>query len=295
MAARFRHPCTDSDGNWLYSPNASTHTGYAGATATIAQLWVTDDPRAHPHPTFLLLEFTGPNPFVSGQSVVLAGLTDYPALNGVTVVSAGPSTDPNQGLFWLPSQTFTQTSNWAAETGTATWYVGTPGSVTVNVANSDQNSEMPTRNSPPPQFDKIVRVGSRLMGVLPNSPYVYWTESETDAAQSQDYNFVGDAAECWPANNVETMQTGANINCIGQSNGAAFVFSIADMGILDELSGVMGWEGTWQCGAAGWDAFVDTPYGPYWLSGNKQLMSMSQSGPQTGVGRVRGDAAGEDW
>ena len=49
------HPCTDSDGNWLYSPNASTHTGYAGATATIAQLWVTDDPRAHPHPTFLLL------------------------------------------------------------------------------------------------------------------------------------------------------------------------------------------------------------------------------------------------
>src|SRR5271165_5211663 len=103
------HPCVDSDGNWLYSPNASTHTGYVGATATIAQIWVTDDPRAHPHPTFLLLEFTGPNPFVSGQSVVLNGLTDYPSLNGVAVVSAGPSTDPNQGLFWLPNQTYTQT------------------------------------------------------------------------------------------------------------------------------------------------------------------------------------------
>lgn len=153
-------------------------------------------------------------------------------------------------------------------------------SVVVAVANSDQTSEMPTRNSPPSAFDKIVRVGSRLMGVQPNSPYIYWTESETDAAQSQDYNFVGDAAECWPANNVETFQTGAAIVCVGESSGAAFVFSKQDMGILDELSGVMGWEGTWQCGAAGWEAFVNTPYGPYWLTGNKQLACMSQSGPQ---------------
>ena len=94
------------------------------AAANIAQIWVTYNPRAHPHPTFVLIEFTGPNPFISGQQVTLSGLTSDPALNGMVLTSAGPSTDPNQGLFWPPTGSNpTLTANWANETGIA--YYGT--------------------------------------------------------------------------------------------------------------------------------------------------------------------------
>ena len=153
-------------------------------------------------------------------------------------------------------------------------------SITVATSGQDGTAEMPTRNGPPPVLDKIVRVGDRLMGNPPNSPYIYWTDSEADAAQNaEQFTYVGDCAEAWPGNNVETFQTGAAINCLGSDSGMCYAFSEQDMGILDELSGVMGWEGTWQFGSAGRDAFQSTPYGPVWLSGNKQLATMSSSGP----------------
>ena len=44
------------------------------------------------------------------------------------------------------------------------------------------------------------------MGNPVNSPYVYWTDSEADAAQNQQqFTYVGDQAENWPADNIETL------------------------------------------------------------------------------------------
>jgi hypothetical protein len=39
------------------------------------------------------------------------------------------------------------------------------------------------------------------------------------------------------------------------------------------------WLGPWACGCAGKRAFVETPYGPFWISGKKQLMTFGYFGP----------------
>jgi len=297
-------PTTPSDINIVNLPNF-----HNSGSAQVTTVQVLRNGHNNPPVYYLVLTFNSQPPFQVGDQVLASGFTTATWLNGqylnVFAVTAnsiscsgsfggpyGPAPDTgtvsNGGLNdseWdimigrtgdgaeVPYPVMGSDGNWLyCPNGTT--------AITVATAGMDGTAEMPTRNGPPPVLDKIVRVGDRLMGNPPNSPYIYWTDSEADAAQNaEQFTYVGDCAQAWPGNNVETFQTGAAINCLGSDSGMCYAFSEQDVGILDELSGVMGWEGTWQVGAAGREAFQSTPYGPCWVTGNKQLATMSSSGP----------------
>lgn len=154
-----------------------------------------------------------------------------------------------------------------------TSYVVTDGSV-------DKRYELPTRSDQPPAFDKICRVGDRFYAAEPNSAYVRYTESEEEVAKEGGYGYLGIAFHSWPADNFKTFPTGDDLTCLAESNQAAWCFSKNDMAILVDQSGELNWQGPWSGhGAAGQDAFTNSAHGPHWVTGNKQLATMSEIGP----------------
>lgn len=150
-------------------------------------------------------------------------------------------------------------------------------SATITAAGIDGNYELPTRNGLMPNLDKVVRVGERIYGGIANSPTIYKSTSELDAVTGK---YLGRPEQSWPANNIETFPTGEPVTCVAFYSYELWAFSQNDLAILTELAGVPGWQGPWNGGCAGQNAFTKGWKGlPYWITGEKQLATMSAEGP----------------
>jgi hypothetical protein len=151
----------------------------------------------------------------------------------------------------------------------------TSGSITQK--DIDGNAELPLDNGLPPAFDKVALAGDRIGGNRANSPYLELSASETDAADRGI--FVGRWEQSYKPNRVETFPTGQNMTSLQGYMQEFWCFSRTHLAINSDLSGVRSWLGPFRGGCAGQDAFVETPYGPFWLSGDKQLLTISSNGP----------------
>jgi hypothetical protein len=148
---------------------------------------------------------------------------------------------------------------------------------TVNVSETDGNAEMPSRNTQPVAFDKAVLAGDYIFANPTGSATIYRSGS---ALLKRQGVFPGNAENCFASNDTETFPTNQAISCLGEWNQDCWAFSLTDMAILaSDQSGALGWLGPWNVGGAGQRAFCKTPYGPFWVSGDKQLCTMSESGP----------------
>lgn len=163
----------------------------------------------------------------------------------------------------------------------ANWIVVPNGQTGTTITQSqiDATSLLPYRNAQPQVFATVVLVGDRLFAVLPNNPFVYYSESEADYVASGNFQFVGNAPTCWPLDNWELFPSGGTITCIGSDSQLLWVFTRNKMALLQDNAGVMTWQGEWDVGGAGWDAFTSTPYGPHWITGKKELATMGSNGP----------------
>ena len=141
----------------------------------------------------------------------------------------------------------------------------------------DGGSELPTRNGlPPTTMAAIARVGNYLYGIVSDGPWVYRSEPGVDDTDGH----VGRPEQSW-AGMCETFPTGEIPRGVHGFNGDCWVQSLEDLAILVDQEGVPAWQGPWQgAGIAGQDAFCVSWKGlPYWLSGHKQLQTMTAEGP----------------
>lgn len=172
-------------------------------------------------------------------------------------------------------------SPYAVIDSNANWIYVPNGSTgaTITQPGIDQTSLLPYRNAQPQNFAQIARVGDRLFAVLPNSPRVFFSESQADYIAAGNFTFVGNAPACWPADNFETFPTGGTITCLQGDTQQAWVFTLSKMALLNDAAGVMTWQGEWDVGCAGFDAFTSSPFGPHWVTGKKQIATMGANGP----------------
>jgi len=152
---------------------------------------------------------------------------------------------------------------------------------TVTLPTVDFNAELPTRNGVPPPMNRFARVLGRVFGVSDIEPTIIrYSEAEEDAVSG---DFLGRPEESWPGNNAEVFPTGEPTTCLAEREFEGWFFSRNHLAIWSEVLRQMGanpWRGPWPAGCAGERAFTETPYGPVWLSGDKQLMTFAGEGPQ---------------
>ena len=140
----------------------------------------------------------------------------------------------------------------------------------------DYNHELPTHNGVPTGMDKFARVGDRIYGNPPNSPYIYRSGNEAD---SRAGTFTGRPEESWHSSDVETFPTGQPVTSLQEYEYECWAFTLNDCAALSDLSGVLVWRGPYNIGCAGQRAFVRTHYGPFFLTGEKQLAVVTNQGP----------------
>lgn len=145
--------------------------------------------------------------------------------------------------------------------------------------NVDGNSELPTRNGViPSQCTMFARVGDRIYAADPASPTVRRSGSELDARSGI---FVGDPAQSWADDDIETFPTARPVTGIGEVDYELFVGTRYDCAILSDLSGLLAWRGPWEgIGNAGARSMTKTPYGFFWVTGDKQLATFINGIPQ---------------
>jgi hypothetical protein len=142
----------------------------------------------------------------------------------------------------------------------------------------DGDSELPTRNGlPPADVDKAWRVGDRICAAANGKPTLWRSGSEQESRLGR---FVGCPEQAWAADDIETFPTAQAITCGAAYNYDSWLFTLNDMAVLTDLSGVLGWQGPWNFGCAGPNAFTLGWKGlPYWVTGEKQLATMTAEGP----------------
>jgi hypothetical protein len=149
---------------------------------------------------------------------------------------------------------------------------------TLELGAVDYLSELPARNDMPPAFDKFARVGTRIFANLSGDPYIYYSNDISDVTNA---NYVGNPEESWPADQAEPFPTGELPTCIQGGQYEGWFFSRSSLAIWSSILQAQGanpWRGPWPGGCAGQRAFVDTPYGRYWLSNEKQLCTFMDDG-----------------
>lgn len=156
-----------------------------------------------------------------------------------------------------------------------------PGQQTVVVAasgNLDGTNELPTRNGIiPPGLNIFARVADRIYGGQIGKPTIYWCASETDVLTG---DFVGRPEQSWAANDIDTFPTAQGLTGMFAEDRGAFYGTKNDGAIFADLGTGKGWLGPWYgAGMAGARAWCNTPYGPFWVTGHKQLATMAAGTP----------------
>lgn len=198
--------------------------------------------------------------------IVLSGLASPPP-NPEWVTAVGMTNDGGQVPYWMVD------SN-----GNHIVVAANFSSATLALGAVDRLSELPVRNDVPGPFDKFARVGTRLFANLSGSPYLYYSNDESDI---QNANYVGNPEESWPLDQAEAFPTGELPTSIQSGKLEGWFFSRSNMAIWSSVLQAQGanpWRGPWPGGCAGQRAFVETPYGRYWLSNEKQLCTFMDDG-----------------
>jgi hypothetical protein len=202
------------------------------------------------------------------QSIIV--ITDIPAINSVNpewVTALGITNDGGQVPYWLVDAQ----GNNIIVGNTAT-------NATVFIGNVNVLQELPYRNDPPQPMDKFARVGTRIFGHLSGNPYLQYSN---DAADVSNADFVGDPVQSWPPDQQEPLPTGELPTAIHAYRLEGWFFSRNNLCIWSNFllqQGVNPWRGPWPGGCAGQRAFVETPYGPFWVSGELQLCTFMEDG-----------------
>lgn len=173
-------------------------------------------------------------------------------------------------------------------------------SILVTSGTIDGNSELPSRNYPPPgTLDYNYQLTLLPGGALQNPPvigtfFAAWVESDHccgamqgsptvgrsgSALDDREGVFVGLPEQSWDPADIETFPTAAPITCGQGYQGESWVYTHEDCGVLMELAGETSWQGPWNVGGAGQYAWARAWQNmPFWVTGDKQLATVSSGG-----------------
>lgn len=194
----------------------------------------------------------------------------------------------------VPYAVMDGSGNWVATNSSS------QSSLVIAFGNIDGNSELPSRNYPPPgTLDYNYQLSLLPGGAAQNPPITgtfveAWVESDHccgalfgqptiyrsgSALDMREGVFVGLAEQSWDPADIETFPTAAPITCGQGYQGESWVYTHEDCGALMELAGETSWQGPWNVGCAGQYAWVRGWQNmPFWVTGDKQLATVSSGG-----------------
>jgi hypothetical protein len=140
------------------------------------------------------------------------------------------------------------------------------------------SSELPSRNGViPAGLDIFSLFGGRVAGAISGRPTVNLSASEADDLTG---DFVGRWEQSWAPNDIETFPTAQGITGMFEEDRGLFCGTKNDGAILAELGPGRGWIGPWYgAGFAGAKSWCSTPYGKFWVTGHKQLVTFDGGSP----------------
>jgi hypothetical protein len=203
----------------------------------------------------------------TADAFVFTGIPAPGTLNAEWVTIPGMTNDGGQVPYWLMDAS----NNHIIFGNTAT-------NGTISVLNPDFFSELPFRNGVPPKLDKFARVVTRIFGGLAGSPFIYYSNDMSDVTNG---NYVGLPEESWPLNQAEAFPTGELPTSLHGHRFEGYFFSLNNLAIWSyflQQQQANPWRGPWEGGCPGQRAFVMTPYGPFWLTGKKELVTFIGDG-----------------
>lgn len=213
----------------------------------------------------------------------LANLPDLSGIDSEWVILLGRTSDGGE----VPYAIINSDGTWATVPAGSTSY-------TITQSDTDGDSELPSRNFPPPgtldyndqiapdvpvpaTFSRAWQEGDRCCGAITGSPTVYRSGSAQDTREG---TFVGIPEHSWDPIDIETFPVAQAITCGQSYNGESWVFSKQHSAALIELAGELQWQGPWNEGCVGQFAWTKGWKNlPFWLSGKKQLVSVDDTGP----------------
>jgi hypothetical protein len=164
------------------------------------------------------------------------------------------------------------------------------------------DSELPSRNFPPPgtldynaqialldgqlnlpqqaqvsnTFSRAWVESDHMCGTIEGSPTIYRSGSALDMREGV---YVGLPEQSWDPADLETFPTGEPVTCGQGYNQESWVFTRQNSGALMELAGETQWQGPWNVGCAGQFAWtLGWQNLPFWVTGEKQLATISMGG-----------------
>lgn len=178
----------------------------------------------------------------------------------------------------------------------------------------DGNSELPERNFPPPAtldynyqlsllpggsaqnpgvtatFARVWVESDHCCGVIDGQATIYRSGSAQDFREGQ---FVGLPEQSWDPADIETFPTGQPITSGHGYQQESWTYTSEDSGILMELAGETQWQGPFNEGACGQHAWTrGWKNMPFWISGRKQLCTISQGGYEQMAGMMQTTSGG---
>jgi hypothetical protein len=142
----------------------------------------------------------------------------------------------------------------------------------------DGVNEMPTRNGIIPSgLNMFALSGGKVYGAIAGRPTVYFSADEADDLNG---DFIGRPEQSWAPNDIETFPTAQGLRGMFDEDRGVFCATKNDGAILADLGSTRAWIGPWYgAGIAGQRAHCDTPFGKFWLSGHKQLLTFEDGTP----------------
>jgi hypothetical protein len=178
----------------------------------------------------------------------------------------------------------------------------------------DGNSELPSRNYPPPgtldsnyqysllpggaaqnppiigTFVNVWVESDHCCGTLAGSPTIYRSGSALDFREGV---FVGLPEQSWDPGDIETFPTGSPVVAGHSYQQESWCFTRQDCAILMELAGETSWQGPYNIGGAGQHAWTRGWQNlPFWVTGEKELATVSLGGWQQLAGTTSSANAG---
>lgn len=208
----------------------------------------------------------------TGYSLVLTGLSGlWSGAQAEWVVGLGRTNDGGQVPYWL-----TPTSGGGARLVVPNGAT----QATITDPTIDTTQELPYRNGPPPsKLNAFANVSGKIFGIRPGDINIYYTE---DASEVNNGQFVGVPCESWSGDDLEGYPTAEVPTAIHGYQFELWAFSknyLAIWSLFMFQQGQNPWRGPWNTGCAGQRAYVETPYGPHWITYDKRLMGWTGSSP----------------
>lgn len=240
-------------GYQLFAALYDTVTGHMGNRISIGGVNTVGDTLS----AIVLNGLPDPRQIASQQSVPSSEL----------VIALGMTQDGAEIPYWL---TDAQGNNIIVANGASV--------ATVTIGLTNITEELPINNNPPAPMDKFARVGTRTFGHKAGEPFLRYSNDEADISNA---DYVGNPEESWPPNQQEPLPTAEMPTAIHGWRLEGWFFSRNNLCIWSNFllqQGVNPWRGPWPGGCCGQRAFIETPYGPYWLTPQKQLCTFMEDG-----------------